>query len=121
VVHVGEAGQLAVLVWDISMVLVDLGMPPILRTPQDPGMVDDVLECMWEAHALASVPETRHRLLSYCCVFQPSYFSFLPLVFCFLVCKYLETWCIQCLCILEPGVTILSSVRIRVGCRFCSA
>jgi hypothetical protein len=38
------------------MVLVDLGMPPILGTPQDPHMADDILEvmgmileCLWEA------------------------------------------------------------------------
>jgi hypothetical protein len=32
-VCVNEAGQLAVLVGDISKVLVDLGMPPILGIP----------------------------------------------------------------------------------------
>jgi hypothetical protein len=47
----------------ISKVLVDLGMPPILRIPQDPGMVNDVLEavgtvleCMREAHAFGHGP-----------------------------------------------------------------
>jgi hypothetical protein len=63
VVRVADAGQLAFLVGGISKVLVDLGMPPILRIPQDPGMVNDVLEavgtvleCMREAHAFGHGP-----------------------------------------------------------------
>jgi hypothetical protein len=40
---VAEARQLAVLVGDISKVLVDHGMPPILEIPQDLGTVGDVL------------------------------------------------------------------------------
>jgi hypothetical protein len=39
-----EPGQLAILARDISKVLVDLGMPPILGIPQDPPMASDVLE-----------------------------------------------------------------------------
>jgi hypothetical protein len=45
--RVAKARQLAVLGGgggDISKVLVDLGMPPILRIPQDLGTVGDVLE-----------------------------------------------------------------------------
>jgi hypothetical protein len=34
------------LVRDASKVLMDLGMPPIPRMPQDPRMVDDVLEAV---------------------------------------------------------------------------
>jgi hypothetical protein len=37
---------LAILVCDFSKVLVDLGMPPIPRIPQDSRMTDDVFEAM---------------------------------------------------------------------------
>jgi hypothetical protein len=37
VVRIAEVVQLAVLVLDISRTLVDLGIPPILGIPQDPG------------------------------------------------------------------------------------
>jgi hypothetical protein len=40
--HITKVGQLAVLLGDISNVLVDLGMPPISGIPQDPGMAGDV-------------------------------------------------------------------------------
>jgi hypothetical protein len=60
---VAKVGQLAVLVGDISKVLVDLGMPPILRIPQDLGTVGDVpeavvtiLERPQEAHASSHGP-----------------------------------------------------------------
>jgi hypothetical protein len=43
---VAEVGRLAILVCDFSKVLVDLGMPPIPRIPQDSRMTDDVLEAM---------------------------------------------------------------------------
>jgi hypothetical protein len=53
-----EAGWLAILVRDISKVLVDLGMPPISGISQDPHMTGDVLElvdvtleCLQEAYA----------------------------------------------------------------------
>jgi hypothetical protein len=42
--RVTEAGRLVILVRDISKVLVDLGMPPILGVPRDPHATDDVLE-----------------------------------------------------------------------------
>jgi hypothetical protein len=42
--RVTEAGRLVILVRDISKVLVDLGMPPILGVPRDPRAADDVLE-----------------------------------------------------------------------------
>jgi hypothetical protein len=41
---VTEARRLAILVRDISKVLVDLRMPPILRIPQEPCIAGDVLE-----------------------------------------------------------------------------
>jgi hypothetical protein len=44
--HVAEAGQLAILVRDVSKVLVDLGMPPILGIPWDLCMAGDILEVM---------------------------------------------------------------------------
>jgi hypothetical protein len=44
--HVAEVGRLAILVGDISKVLVDLGMPPIPRIVLDPCVADDVLEAM---------------------------------------------------------------------------
>jgi hypothetical protein len=44
--HIAEAGELVVLVGDVSKVLMDLGMPPILRIPQDPGRVSEVLEAV---------------------------------------------------------------------------
>jgi hypothetical protein len=61
--RITEVGQLAVLVVDISKVLVDHGMPPILGTPQNPGTASNVLEvagtileCVWEAHASGHGP-----------------------------------------------------------------
>jgi hypothetical protein len=58
VARVVEAGQLAILVEDIFRVLMDLGMPPILRILQDSGKASDVLkvvgtilECLREAYA----------------------------------------------------------------------
>jgi hypothetical protein len=56
--HVTKAGQLVILAWDISEVLVDLGMLPILGIPWDPRMASDVLDAvginlehLWEAYA----------------------------------------------------------------------
>jgi hypothetical protein len=56
--HVAEAGRMAILAWDVSKVLVDRGMPPILGIPRDPHMANDILEVMgiilehlWEAYA----------------------------------------------------------------------
>jgi hypothetical protein len=42
--HVDKAGQLTILARDASMVLVDLGMPPIPRIPRDPHMDNDIME-----------------------------------------------------------------------------
>jgi hypothetical protein len=44
--HVVEAGRLATLVRDVSMVLMDLGMAPIPGIPRDPHTVGNVLEAM---------------------------------------------------------------------------
>jgi hypothetical protein len=44
--HVAKAGRLAILVMDVSKVLVDLGMPPISRILWDPHIVGDILEAM---------------------------------------------------------------------------
>jgi hypothetical protein len=44
--HITEARQLATLVKDVSKVLVDLGIPPIPRTPHDSRMTSDVLEAV---------------------------------------------------------------------------
>jgi hypothetical protein len=41
--YVVEVGRLAILVGDISKVLVDLVMPPISRIPWDPRTAGDVL------------------------------------------------------------------------------
>jgi hypothetical protein len=38
-----EAGRLVMLVRDVSKVLVDLGMPPVSKIPQDPCTTSDVL------------------------------------------------------------------------------
>jgi hypothetical protein len=63
VVCIVEAGLLAVLVGDISKVMVDLGVPPIPMIPHDPGRGSDILEAMgtileWlrEAHASSHGP-----------------------------------------------------------------
>jgi hypothetical protein len=55
--RVAKAGRLAILVGDISKVLVDLGMSPISGIPWDLRMADDILEeagtnleCVWEAY-----------------------------------------------------------------------
>jgi hypothetical protein len=49
--RVTEDGQLAILVGDISRVLMDHGMPPILGIPRDPGtcytMKCIMEECGW--------------------------------------------------------------------------
>jgi hypothetical protein len=42
--HVTKAGRLAILVRDVSKVLVDLGVPTIPKIPQDPHTAGDVLE-----------------------------------------------------------------------------
>jgi hypothetical protein len=44
--HVAKTGWLAILVRDVSKILVDLGMPPITGIPQDPHAADDVLEAV---------------------------------------------------------------------------
>jgi hypothetical protein len=44
VAHVTKVGQLAFLVGNISTVLVDLCMPPIPRSPRDPGKASHILE-----------------------------------------------------------------------------
>jgi hypothetical protein len=58
-----EAGRLANLVWDISKVLVDLGMPPIPGFPQDPRIASSILEAagtilehLWEDHVSGHDP-----------------------------------------------------------------
>jgi hypothetical protein len=42
--RVAEAEHLAILVRDVSKVLVDLGMPLILGIPPNPRMAGDILE-----------------------------------------------------------------------------
>jgi hypothetical protein len=42
--RVTEVGRLVILVRDVSEVLVDLGIPPILGIPRDLRMVGDILE-----------------------------------------------------------------------------
>jgi hypothetical protein len=61
--RITEVGRLAILVRDVSKVLVDLGMPPIPGITQDPRTTDDVLEavgtileCMQEAYASGYSP-----------------------------------------------------------------
>jgi hypothetical protein len=44
--RITEARRLAILVRDASKVLVDLGMPPFPRIPQDLGTADDILEAV---------------------------------------------------------------------------
>jgi hypothetical protein len=63
VAHIAKARQLAVLVRDISKVLVDLGMPPILGIPHDPRrasvileVVGTILDCLWEAYVSCAGP-----------------------------------------------------------------
>jgi hypothetical protein len=61
--HITEAVQLAILVGDISKVLLDLGIPTIPRIPQPTRTASDVLEatgtvleCLQEAYASADSP-----------------------------------------------------------------
>jgi hypothetical protein len=42
--RVTEVEWLAILVWDVSKVLVDLGMAFVLGIPRDPHTADDVLD-----------------------------------------------------------------------------
>jgi hypothetical protein len=63
VVRIAEAGKLAVLVGDISKVMVDLCMPPIPRIHKDPGRASDILEivgtvpgCLREAYTSGTGP-----------------------------------------------------------------
>jgi hypothetical protein len=104
--HVGEVSQLAVLVRDVSNVLVDLGMPPIPRLPQDPRAAGDILEVVGTILE-ATVPGTR------CRTFPHTSFGHRALVFTrlfpfSLVCKYSR--------ILWPAAMIHGIARIQVGC-----
>jgi hypothetical protein len=61
--RIAEVGRLAILVRDVSKVLVDLGMPPIPGITWEPRTTDDVLEavgtileCMQEAYASGYSP-----------------------------------------------------------------
>jgi hypothetical protein len=58
-----EAGWLVIFLRDVSKVLVDLGMPPIQRIPQDSRAADDILEvvgtileCLREAYTYGHGP-----------------------------------------------------------------
>jgi hypothetical protein len=58
-----EVERLAAVVRNMSKVLEDLGMPPILGIPQDPRMTGDILEvvdvilkCLQEAYASGHDP-----------------------------------------------------------------
>jgi hypothetical protein len=58
-----EAERLEILVWDASMVLMDLGMPPFPGIPQDLHTSNDVLEevgiileCLQESYASGHDP-----------------------------------------------------------------
>jgi hypothetical protein len=60
---VTEARWLAILVSDVSMLLVYLGMLSVLGIPQDLCMADNVLEvmgvtfeCLWDAYASGHGP-----------------------------------------------------------------
>jgi hypothetical protein len=44
--YVIEVGWLVTLVRDVSKVLADLGLPPILEIPRDPCMAVDILEAV---------------------------------------------------------------------------
>jgi hypothetical protein len=61
--HIVEAEELAMLVVEISMILGDLGLPPIRGIPQDLGKARDVMEAvgvvlehLWKAHAFGARP-----------------------------------------------------------------
>jgi hypothetical protein len=61
--NVTGAEWLVILARDISKVLVDLGMPPNQRIPQDSCMVGDILvaldvilEHLWEAYSFGHNP-----------------------------------------------------------------
>jgi hypothetical protein len=61
--HIVEARQLAILVRDVSKVLMDHGMPPILVILRDPctfgdvlEMVDIILKCLREAYTSSHNP-----------------------------------------------------------------
>jgi hypothetical protein len=45
-----EAGRLATLVSEVSQVLENLGMPPILRIPRDPHTTSHVMEAYNSGH-----------------------------------------------------------------------
>jgi hypothetical protein len=125
--HVIEAGRLVILVGEIPKVLVDLGMPPILRIPHDPRMAgnimeaaDTVLDHLREAYSSGHDPwdSVPLVLLSPCPL--AVLLLFLSTLFFLFICKYLETLGFQCLNALGPAVKILSSASIRVGCGSCS-
>jgi hypothetical protein len=78
--HVDEAGWLAILARDISLVLVDLGMPPISGIPQDLHTTGDVLEVvgvilehLWEAYTSGMVPGiSRHSFVAIASIIRPA-------------------------------------------------
>jgi hypothetical protein len=61
--RVTEAGRLTILVRGVSIVLVDLGMPPAPGIPLDLCTADDILEatgtifeCLWDTYASGHGP-----------------------------------------------------------------
>jgi hypothetical protein len=105
--HTAEVGWLAVLVRNVSNVLVDLGMPPIPRLPQDPRAAGDILEVVGTILE-ATVPGTRCRTFPHTTSFGHRALVFTRLFPFSLVCKYSR--------ILWPAAMIHGIARIQVGC-----
>jgi hypothetical protein len=85
--HVGEVSQLAVLVRDVSNVLVDLGMPPFPRIPGDPCATGDILEAVGTI-SVATVPETRCRMFPITASFSHHAHGFTHLFSFLFICEY---------------------------------
>jgi hypothetical protein len=59
---VAEDGWLAILMRDVSKVLVDLGMPPISGIPWDPRPAADISGIPWDPHPAADILSESSKL-----------------------------------------------------------
>jgi hypothetical protein len=122
VAHVTKVGQLAFLVGNISTVLVDLCMPPIPRSPRDPGKASHPRGGRHYPGALAGglLLWRGYMGLGVICstaATHADHLLFLLSLFLFSSMYILEMLGSQYFSIPETALPILSSIRIQVGSR----